>query len=341
MELQIRDLVSTTTSLTTTNARLSAEVCGLTKKVTDLKQGLGDHKVDTQNSIPHSLAADWKLVFEFFMRNTKPGTVVGGLLEDSVVANAAGIVNLGNMVGGLVAQNAPGLPSGPSLSSHLAGGQPGSGMATAGSLATLEAQVLDLKARMASKSVTIGDFTFPTLSGTCAWAKANLPSNPDQALICLDVVALLHSIGCDFATVDETRDTMYQNKRAGVSTMALTVASSFHTVLPQIMGRKKGAITGEDSGLVLPCAAKYSEWFDNTTGITTGVRARIEEGVITQSAVYAEAIRELSFTHPVGAAMATKLLERSSTCGTRLIGMMEMMNNEYSGRGGEVQPSES
>jgi hypothetical protein len=168
-----------------------------------------------------------------------------------------------------------------------------------------------------------------------------LPSDADQALICLDVVALLHSIGCDFATIDETRNTMFQNKRAGVSTMALTVASSFHTVLPQIMGRKKGSLTGEDSGLVLPCASKYAEWFDNSTGVTTGVRARIEEGLSTQTAVYEEAIRELAYSHPVGAAMASKMLQRSGSCATKLLGLMETMWNEYSGRSGEVLPSEA
>ena len=130
------------------------------------------------------------------------GTVVGGVLEDAVVSNSSDIQKLFVDMGKVTLNGV----AGPSLTSHLAGGpQPAPGMATSGALATLEAQVLDLKAQMASKSVTIGDFTFPTLAGTCAWTKANLPSDADQALICLDVVALLHSIGCDFATIDETR----------------------------------------------------------------------------------------------------------------------------------------
>jgi hypothetical protein len=56
------------------------------------------------------------------------------------------------------------------------------------------------------------------------------------------VVALLHSIGREFSIIEETRDTMYENKRAGVSTrldysyvhITGPVSSSFSTVLPKL-----------------------------------------------------------------------------------------------------------
>jgi cell division protein FtsB len=352
-DLQLKELQALTQGLSTTvtsqaadlrelkqdRSSLKQEMTGLKQELTGLRQELKTLKQDTQRSIPTSFGADWKLVFDFFIRNTKAGTVAGGVIEDAAASNSSDIqklfVDLGNVtLNGM---------AGPSLTNHLAGGgQAAPGMtAAAGALATLETQVLDLKARMASKAVTIGDFTFPTLAGTCAWAKANLPSSADHALICLDVVALLQSIGSDFAAVDETRDTMYQNKRAGVSTMALNVSSSFHAVLPQIMGRKRGSLTGEDSGLVLPCASKHAEWFDNLSGVTTGVKARIEEGLSTQTAACEEAIRELAYTHPVGAAMASRMLQRSCAFAAKLLGLMETMWNECSGRSGEVQPSEA
>jgi hypothetical protein len=156
----------------------------------------------------------------------------------------------------------------------------------------------------------------------------------------VDVVVLLHSIGREFATTEETRDTLYQNKRAGVSTMAITVSSSFQTVLPQIMG-KGSRTTGEDSGLTLPCATKYSEWFDNSEGIPTGIKPRILEGLATQRAIYEEAIRELAYTHPVGAAMASQLLQRSYDFAIMLLGLIDTMWNEYMSRSGEITPAEA
>lgn len=323
---------------------LSAAHSSLMADVSILKQDVGLLKLAATPALPPSFNADYPLMLDFFMRNTTrldpPAiTLVGNSLEKSVRESAAAVsklaVDLGNVS----------LSSGaaPSLTSHLSGGGPSwvpTKLAAPGAVAALESQVLDLKARMASKSVTIGDFTFPTLAGTCAWAKANLPSSPDQANICVDVVVLLHSIGCEFATIDETRDTLYQNKRAGVSSMALTVASSFNTVLPQIMGKSKHS-TNQDSGLVLPCAPKYSDWFDNTTGISTGIKPRIMEGLSTQMAVYEEAIRHLGYSHPEAAAMAHKLLRRAYDCAILLLGLIETMWNEYMGRSGEVGKDEA
>jgi hypothetical protein len=289
---------------------------------------------------PTNFAEDWKLVFDFFIRNTKPANPpkVGGILEDSITDNTGEIQRLAADLR-RVSMSPTG--SAPSLSSRLHGERvtPSQNEAK-GTLATVEAQVLDLQARLESKAVTIENFTFPTLAGTTKWAVANLPSSSEKALVCVDVVALLHSIGREFATVDETRDTMYQNKRAGVSSMAITVSSSFQTVLPQIMG-KASKSNGEDTGLTLPCASKYSEWFDNSVGMATGVKPRIQDGLATQKAVYEEAIRELACTHPAGAAMASKLLQRSFDFATLLLAMMETMWNEYAGRSGDVQPTEA
>lgn len=58
--------------------------------------------------------------------------------------------------------------------------------------------------------MTIGTFIFPTLQGTYGnWAAANLPLSADQANICEDVVVLLHSIGKESATIDQTREEMF------------------------------------------------------------------------------------------------------------------------------------
>ena len=204
----------------------------------------------------------------------------------------------------------------------------------------MDKEIQELKAHVSSKSVTIDAFTFPTLAGTCAWATANLPSSPYQATLCLDVVALLHSIGRSFASVEDSRAEIYQNQKAGVSTMVLTVVSSFHTVLPQILGKLRNSL-GEDVGLLLPCASKYSEWFDNTSGIPTGIKPRILEGLGTQMDVYAEAIRDLTFSHPVRAAMAKLLLQRSYDFAILPFGLINTMWTEYSGRSGEVSKDEA
>jgi hypothetical protein len=103
-------------------------------------------------------------------------------------------------------------------------------------MATLNAQVLDIQACLQSKAVLINNNTFPTLIGTTSsrWAVAKFPSAPEKALICFQVVTFLNSIlGHEFATMDEMQDTIYQNKQAGVSSMGITVLSSFQMVCPK------------------------------------------------------------------------------------------------------------
>ena len=304
-----------------------------------------DLKTDVKNlqdqikSLPAGFSADWKLVFEFFIRNTKVSNppVVGGALEDTVDKNSKDISKLIADVGS--GANVSASSSAPSLSSMFTPNATGT-MSSNGPLATLSAQVLNLQERLASKAVIIDDTTFSTLKGTTQWALANLPSSPEHALVCVDVVSLLHSIGREYATTAETRESIYQNKRAGVSTMALTVSSSFQTVLPQIMGKCSRSTT-EDSGLMLPCASKYSEWADSTEGMSTGIKPQIMDGLITQRSVYQEAIRELGHSHPVGAAMANKLLQRSYDFAIKMLGMIDTMWTEYSSRSGEIQGHEA
>ena len=95
--------------------------------------------------------------------------------------------------------------------------------------------------------------------------------------------------------------------------MALTVASNFHTVLPQILGKRRISL-GKNVGLLLLRAGEYSEWFDNSSGIPTGIKPRILEGLSTQMDVYKEAIRELTYSHPVGAAMAKLRCSQPVSC---------------------------
>jgi hypothetical protein len=312
------------------NAKVEAENVRLRTEVNNVKTQM--------KALPAKFGDDWKLVFEFFIRNTKVSSppVVGGALEENVANNSSAIAKLNLDIGQLSVGGAAG--SGPSLTTMFSGAS--AAPPVGGPLATLTAQVLNLQERLASKAVMIDETTFPTLKGTTQWVAANLPSSPEHALVCVDVVSLLHSIGREYATTAETRESIYQNKRAGVSTMALTVSSSFQTVLPQIMG-KCSKTTSEDSGLMLPCASKYSEWTDSTEGMNTGIKPQILDGLITQRSVYQEAIRELSYSHPAGAAMASKLLQRSYDFAIKLLGVIDTMWTEYASRAGEIQGHEA
>jgi hypothetical protein len=327
MESSLKNLEDKNRLLESANVRLDGQVRALQK---------------ASESIPVNFLDDWKLVFDFFIRNTKFANPpkVGGILEDAVLKNAADLQKLSSDFAQGNLNTSPGPPSlagtlRGTASSSSSGAQPPSGV-----LASILVQLDGLEARLDSKGVTIGNYTFRTLTDTTKWATANLPSAPDKSLLCVDVVSLLHSIGREFATTEETRDTVYQNKRAGVSTMAITLSSSFASTLPQIMGRSSKS-SGEDSGLALPCASTYKEWSDNSVGIATGIKPRILEGLETQKAVYEEAIRELAYTHAAGAAMTSQLLQRSMDFATALLGMIDTMWNEYSSRSTEIQPSEA
>jgi hypothetical protein len=61
----------------------------------------------------------------------------------------------------------------------------------------------------------------------------------DDRLICVYAVTLFHSIGTEFATTSDTRDQIYQNKKAGLSTLSLVLHLSFQNPLPQVFGSNK------------------------------------------------------------------------------------------------------
>jgi hypothetical protein len=68
-------------------------------------------------------------------------------------------------------------------------------------------------------------------------AGPGVAADVDQALVRLDDPSLLHGIGREFSSNQDTRESLYQNKKAGISSFALTLHSSFSTVLPEILGK--------------------------------------------------------------------------------------------------------
>jgi hypothetical protein len=116
----------------------------------------------------------------------------------------------------------------------------------------------DLRDRLVSTCVTMGNLVFPALEFTTKWATLELPQDPDAALICVDAETLFHSIGTEFSTTSETRDQIYQNEKDGLSTLSLVLHSSFQTSLPQVFG-SKNLVGVENKGVLLPCAKTYSE----------------------------------------------------------------------------------
>jgi hypothetical protein len=137
----------------------------------------------------------------------------------------------------------------------------------------------------------------------------HLSSDHVQATVCFDDSTLLHRIGCEFYTSQETREPLYTNRKAGISNLTLTLHSSFGTVLPEILD-KSTMVGAENNGLMLPCAKSYKDGFCNDYGVTMGVKPRILEGSENQRAVDETILENLSATHPSGATMAHKLLHR-------------------------------
>jgi hypothetical protein len=80
-----------------------------------------------------------------------------------------------------------------------------------------------LRDTISSKSVSIDSFTFPSLAKTVDSCVHHLPGDVDQALICFDVPSLLHGIGCEFSSNQDTREYLYQNNKSGISSFALTL----------------------------------------------------------------------------------------------------------------------
>jgi hypothetical protein len=174
---------------------------------------------------------------------------------------------------------------------------------------TLQKEMQDLRAHLFSTCVTMGNIVFPTLEFTTKWTTLELPQDPDTALICVDAVTLFHRIGTEFGTISETSDQIYQNKKAGLSTLYLVLHLSFQTSLYHVL-RSKNLGDGKVTVVLIPCAKTYSEWYSDNEGIISGVKPIIKEGLKTQIKFYQGAIDEVSYTHPA-AAIATTMLDIS------------------------------
>jgi hypothetical protein len=70
--------------------------------------------------------------------------------------------------------------------------------AAAAQLINLREDIADIRDRLPSKSITINYYIPPSLLKNLAWCSHHLPSEFDQALVCLDAPTLLHSIGREF-----------------------------------------------------------------------------------------------------------------------------------------------
>jgi hypothetical protein len=187
--------------------------------------------------------ADWELVLDFLGRHTSPGSGrVGDKIEDCVARFDMGPI----FPGGLWPQRS--LPEQPGTTS------------TSDQVINMKKDIADLRDRISSNSVSIDSFIFPSLGKNVAWCIQHLPGDVDQALVCLDAPSLLHGIGREFLSNQDTRESLYQNKKAGISSFALTLHSSFSTVLPEILG-KNITVDVEDNGLLLPCTKTYKDWF--------------------------------------------------------------------------------
>jgi hypothetical protein len=136
---------------------------------------------------------NWLMVVDFFAQHTSPQSYTIGDKIDTVLASNTGAAG-GNQI-----------------FSHGA------------AVGTLQKEIQDLRDHLVSTCVTMGNLAFPTLEFTTKWTTLELPQDPDAALICVDAVTLFHSIGTEFATTSETRDQIYQNKKAGLSTLYLVL----------------------------------------------------------------------------------------------------------------------
>jgi hypothetical protein len=174
----------------------------------------------------------------------------------------------------------------------------------------LQNEISDLRDRISSTSISIDSFIFPSLSKTVDWYVQHLPGDVDQALIYLDAPSLLHGIGREFSSNQDTMESLYQNKNAGISSFALTLHSNFSTVLPEIIG-KSNTVGIKDNGLLFPFAKTYKDWFYNKNGVNTGAKPQRLSGLEYQHVIHDEVLTNLSVTHPVGAQLGRLLLQRS------------------------------
>jgi hypothetical protein len=197
----------------------------------------------------------------FLGRHTSPGyRRVGDKIEDCVAHFDVGP----SFYGGLWPRQS--LPKKPGTSS------------TSDQVINMKKDIADLRDLISSNSISIDAFIFPSLGKSGAWCIQHLPGDVDQALFCIDAPSLLHGIGRKFSPNEDTRESLYQNKKDGIPAFALTLHSSFSNVLPEILG-KSIAVSVEDNGLLMTCAKTYKDWFCNENGVNTSVETQILSGL--------------------------------------------------------------
>jgi hypothetical protein len=130
---------------------------------------------------------DWELVLDFLGRHTSPGSRrVCDKIEDCVARFDLGL----SLPGGVWPQ--------PSLTE-----QPGT-TSTSDQVINMKKDIADLRDRISSNSISIDSFIFPSLGKTSAWCIQHLPGDVDQALVCLEAPSLLHDIGHEFSSNQDT-----------------------------------------------------------------------------------------------------------------------------------------
>jgi hypothetical protein len=159
----------------------------------------GHHVCSALNS---NFPADCELVLDFLGRHTSPGSGrVGDKIEDCVAHSNIGPSRSGGIW--------------PHRSTH----EPDESPLGSDQVLNLKKEIADLRDRISSNSVSIDSFIFPSLSKPMAWCIQHLPGGVDQARICLDAPSLLHVIGREFSSNQDTRESLYQKKKAGISSL--------------------------------------------------------------------------------------------------------------------------
>jgi hypothetical protein len=290
---------------------LLAERSTIQRELMTTKAQLSTMENQLSSSLPGAtFQGDWLMVVDFFARNTYPQSSTIGDKIDTALASSAGTAG-GNQ-----------------LCSHGA------------AVGNLQKEIQDLRDRLVSTCVTMGNLVFPTLECTTKWTTLEFLQDPDADLIYVDAVTLFHSIGTEFATTSETRDQIFQNKKAGFSTLSLVLHSSFQTSLPQVLG-SNNHVGGEDKGFLLPCAKTYSEWYSNSERMVSVFKPLIEEGFKTQINFYQGAIEEVSYNYPAAATIATIMLNISVKFCDAILILIDKTTTEHAARRGEVKPEES
>jgi hypothetical protein len=72
--------------------------------------------------------------------------------------------------------------------------------------------------------------------------------------------------------------------------------------------------------------------------VVSGVKSLIDEGLITQINVYQGAIKEVSYTHPVAAAIATIILDIYVKFCDAIVILIDNMTTEHAARREEAKP---